>query len=727
MNPIQSGFRPQSTLIDNLPTGRTTAQARAADSVASSSSSSEIDPDSSQPHKSTPDKVLDPQIKRDRVAVQLSRGQLTRALKQSSHKPGSASPSDHVAENLIYDVANIGDGVTSQFTTAFIADARKQVPKEYRDNPLDAQGRFNLITIGLRPGGVGRAYTEGVGYSADEPANLLDYQMEFTHGKPNPIDGELLKLTLDLDDRRLSGLRPFQFKQPHVEPLNGLSYSLREDHENPYSFARFRREMPATQDASHEGRLLRRTYNSYVQHTLRRVLNGSKKVRAVDMPGEVVGVRYDEHSELFELRIAQQGARELRTVKARNVVLATGHEGDTTPEFLRAHMHSKHVYSGERITELTAQIRQHPEQFRNREGLIIGSGLTMNDVARTLQDFDCNTFNVVSRHGHTHELPQDVPSIPELEPALESIYDALHLRNLLSHLGSSVSVLNKADGVDEFVAQVKSVFTEAKNAISGWEPECESLTIRGQSFDPVRVTRALLAQYMLFRYEGLRGQALREAFGNEVATGIVRRLMREVDAPNAAWITASRTSTTDENIACNQKLRDGDQLWTDQISAIKKLDEGFRVEFASGRTRDVSYIANCTGRIPDPARGLGEDALTQDLVAGGLIQPHGLGFGVAMDASGRATPDPRHFIDGHRPNLFIASLAKAKGELIFPINRDRDPLSNVVAESVLALRPLARQIGRAIVDGITQWKHTPDHRKDFIYNETEVSVEDRDE
>lgn len=639
----------------------------------------------------------------------------------SSRRSSIASEPDTTSEP-VYDVANIGDGVASRFVTGFIADARKQVPAENRSNPLDARGRFNLLTIGSRPSGLGRAYTKDVGYAGNEPTNLLGYQMEFTRGNPVPIDAEMLKLTRDIEERRLDGRRPYQFQHPYND--FGRQYSLGEDDENPYSVARFYKAHSTSRPFSErDGMMLRRTYHEYVAYAINKALVKSHRVHAKDLSGEVIGLRYHPSTQLFELDVNSAQGRQ--TVKARNVVLATGHEGDGVPGFLVEHAKSEHVYSGERITTLTAKIREQPEAFRERDGLIIGSGLSMNDVARTLQEMDCSRFSVVSRHGYTHELPQNVPAMPELEGPLSNIYDALDLRVLFSQSGGSFTICSSANGVERFVEEVKAAFNVVKEAIAGYDSERDRLNIRGQEFDPQQVTRALLSQYALFRYESLRGHPLREALGNEKASEVVRRLLEEVDKPNAAWITSCRTSTTDDNIACNRKLRDNQQLLADEIEGVAARDQGFKVQFKSGTVRNVDYIVNCTGRPLQPDSGLGGDSLTRDLSRQGLIRPHPLGLGVDMDASGRAIPEPERFEAGHRPNLFVASLVKAKGELIFPINRERQPLSNTAAESVLALRPLAREIGRAIVSDLTAWKHLADRDKDFIYGATEVTVEER--
>jgi len=662
-------------------------------------------------------------------------------------------------------VATIGDGVSSAFTNAFLMQNTQHLPEELRDRRAGSEGPLRLAAIGPNEQyGGGRAYTEKRGFAGEEPVNLSPPQMEFTRASPFPIDAEMLKQTLDIEQRRIAGRRPFRFDGSHVEEDNGLTYTLSADLRPPHSIQEYiRRQAPSgesakdlqaaaprtfsrqmkdaarsilgrTPDAAADsapaegaGRsqgMMRRVFGNYVADTVRAVLNETPDVSLDNIAGHVTNVRYDLQRDLFHLRVQPQGAPAFM-VRARNIVLAPGHQADTLPEAFKDLKDSPDVFLGEDVYRFQEDVPQRAGDLRKKRGLIVGTGLQMNDVAIKLQDHGIESFSAVSRHGNTHELPQEVPRQPELESVAYEIYDLLNSTSLRS---GGLAWLNRPGGAEKYTEQVRRNFERARAIAENYEPESdEPLVIRGQSFDRARVHRALLSQYVAYRYESLRDASLRTEVGDEQADKIVRMGLESIDfhPDHASWLTTSRTSTTDRNILANVSMRDRGQLLSDEIQSVERHQGRYRVKFASGKQDIVDYFLMCSGRKPplgDPDQ-LAATPLIADLQDQGLIRLHPIGLGVDMAMDGRAIPDPARFPRGRRqPGVYVVAPSLAKGELLAPRSRDRAPLNNVVAESVMGMRPLAQQIADSLTLKIFGRRPTPEHQLQYIYHPSHVEV-----
>ncbi len=647
-------------------------------------------------------------------------GDLVGLKKAASAREKAAAP----AEPL--DVVAVGGGYFSHFTIGHIADTRKAAPKAQRVNQQSADGNVKMAIVGTSLDGVGRAYGPR-GYPSWDAkrhqVNLQDYLMEFNCGKRPPIDAELFKCTLDFEERRLNGQRPVRFAKPYSKPENGIRYAIDSEYRNPHSLSAYNRKQRLLHPGSHSGKNVSRdTFRRYVVDTVKRVVARSKRVNVRGIEGDVVRIDYDKDTRLFRLTLKKPGSGELQELTARRVVLGTGQERDVVPDVLKGIEDDPHFYSGDDVYgRLLSEAHEHPARMQNRRGLMVGSGLTMNDVAKSLLHLKVDNFKVVSRNGLTHELPQDMPPLEQClgddyEPMLaelDEIYETLN-----SRLVSRAFFSGNGNIVGSHVTKVKEAFLAAKSVADTYEPVTDApLVIRGQPFDRTRVCRALLAQYATFRYENLRGPQFRDAHGEAVANETVKRFFEEIDAPHSAWITTSRTSNTDANIAVNRFLRDTGRVEATMIAGVKKNGDRFDVTFADGKTETFDYIANFSGRrhVPvfDPNAD-DVDPLSAGLVGQGLIQPHPTGVGARMDETGRAVPDPERFAGQPVPNLYLGS-SLARGELMFPTNRDRDPLSNVISEAVPGLEPLTKQIADSIVLDMTGWKPHADHELDFEY------------
>ena len=85
----------------------------------------------------------------------------------------------------------------------------------------------------------------------------------------------------------------------------------------------------------------------------------------------------------------------------------------------------------------------------------------MYDCANTLLPAGVTSFTVASRNGYTHELPQAVPALPELEPVADQIH------RLLDPILIKVNGRNKAES---FVQNLKKNFEQARGLAEGHVP-----------------------------------------------------------------------------------------------------------------------------------------------------------------------------------------------------------------------------------------------------------------
>jgi uncharacterized NAD(P)/FAD-binding protein YdhS len=635
------------------------------------------------------------------------------------------------------DVLYVGDGLSARYTAAFVMDTRAQLPEDERSNPLDEEGHLRMMMIGpTATSGVGRAYTQGRGYAGGEQVNLLARQMQFTRALPTPIDAALLRHAPDLDDRVRGNLRPFDFGKDITQ--NGLTYTLKSDRRNSYSLEDFNR---STNPQAPPDTLTRETFGRYVAHCVDRALSKSDRVHLDGVDGEVFKVRYDEALALFEVS-ARRNDGEVFTVQARNVVLATGHHPEHVPRFLQKVAGAPNVHTGEAIFRFLQSVPEQAEALKGKRGLVVGTGLTMNDVAVSLHDHDVESFVAVSRSGHTHELPLAVPeeevdAIPRLDEALEALHDLLDLHDIRNEARNAPGEQESLPHV--MSSQMKLHLEAARHLVDQYmqayhdEPETDKspMVIRGQEFDRERVIRALLSQYVAFRYENLRSQPLRDMFGSNAAREIVKRTLREIDfnPEHASWLTTSRTSTTDRNILANRRLREQGRLSADEIMDVDPLPGGqLSVKFASGRTEEFDYIVNASGRLPVPGdpKQLPDTPVINSVVEAGLVRRDSAGLGLAIDRHGRALPEPGR-LQGDRPaSIYPVAPSLSKMELLFPQSLARPGLNNVVAESVMGLRPLLRQAADEIILNIygkdvdLPWR---DDELDFIYEEDAVDTD----
>lgn len=220
-------------------------------------------------------------------------------------------------------------------------------------------------------------------------------------------------------------------------------------------------------------------------------------------------------------------------------------------------------------------------------------------------------------------------------------------------------------------------------------------------------------------------------FNPAIAKDIVKHALREIDfhPDHASWLTTSRTSTTDQNIAANQRLREQGRLRAEQIEKVEALEDGrFSVKIASGKTETYDYIVNCAGRSPAPGSPevLPDIPVMKSVLDGGVARRDSLGPGLAMSRDGRALPAPGQLEGGRPANLFPIGPAVSKAELLHPQERTRGALNNTVAEAVPGLRPLAQRAADEIILNIYgRDVELPfrDHELDYVYNEDGVDEE----
>jgi hypothetical protein len=262
-----------------------------------------------------------------------------------------------------------------------------------------------------------------------------------------------------------------------------------------------------------------------------------------------------------------------------------------------------------------------------------------------------------------------------------------------------------------FVKEVKRAFehcrelSETENLEKGI-----SVNIRGTEFRASPVLRSFLAQYTVLRYEQIRAQLRNDlCITAEVKNKIANALLVEIDRSpqHEAWITASRTPTTDKNIKLAQQLRDNGQLAASNITAVEKVDGKFRVRFAPGSIgsdhhpemredengpyRDFDIVVNCSGRSEHIT---GE--LENELLSTGLLTSHWSGEGLAVDKNGKTIPAGFSAHAGKDVPLFNVSTALT-GDSHFPSDRKIDPLSTAVAQSVLGMRLRAGLAAKEVV------------------------------
>jgi uncharacterized NAD(P)/FAD-binding protein YdhS len=599
----------------------------------------------------------------------------------------------------IVDAAVVGPGVSGHLVLGHLALARKEVPKEYREDPDHSGRKMNFLMIGEEAGwGGGIAYSK-LGYSQDEELNILPHQVAFKAEAPNPIDEEFLKRTGEPETREINLKRPFQFAKSHTNEETGVSYDFSDGSEGKYK----------TEGYLTNGRFLRRNYGAYVTRSAEGALNESKRVQGQKIHGTAVDIKYDSSQKLFTIFVKSPDREQLIAVKAHNVVLTTGH-ARPQPVHVLEMIESDQVYFGNDVYSFLRKVRASPKHFKDTSGLIIGSGLTMNDCANTLLPAEVKSFKVISRNTYTHELPQAVPALPELDPVADQIHRLLD------------PAMIKTDGrnrAESFVRNLKKGFEEAKNVAESYSSKRhDPLIIRRQNFSRERVSRAVLSQYVAFLNESARGDALRDRFGDALAAEIAQLAIKEIDEQNHAWITAVRVSTTDQNIQTNAYLRDNDKFLKGEVNNVVKEGEKFRVILRNKQTMLVDYIVDATGRQQTFENSLvkNSDPLLKGLLADGLLRPDPvLRKGVQIDPTGRAIGNPTLGPSEAQPNLYPVSPYLSKSELMYPANRSRPPLSSTVAESVMGLQPLAKQAAQSIMENITGWAIVQEKDLEYLY------------
>jgi len=637
------------------------------------------------------------------------------------------------------DVALIGDGVSSRYTAAFIAELHNELPQEQQVNPNDEEGHLRMVTIGPdAKAGAGVAYTEDRGYADDELMNLLDRQVQFTRAVPAPIDAELLKRTIDIDERRLAGGRPYDYGEDYVHPDNGLPYSLASDRRNSYSLEDFNRSMNPGPDVQ-PNTVYRRNFGRYIVHCVDRAVGKNDRVHMDGIDGEVVKVRYDEAQGLFDLTVRTAEGQHL-VVQARNVVLAIGHHPDHVPTCLEKIAGTANFHSGEGLFRFLKDVPEQAQALRGKRGLIVGTGLMMNDIAVKLHRHGVDDFVAVSRSGHTHELPLEVPGeemdrIPDFQQMLDKIHSLTDLNTILDTARSVPT--GGTDERDRLVVEgMKAALENSRELIDEYmraydesdEVDKSPMMIRGQEFDRGRVIRALFSQYAAYRHESLRNQPLTDQLGPARAKGIVAQAIREIDFDprHASWLTTARTPTTDLNIMANKRLREQGRLPAAGITDVAlREDDRYAVTFANGDTDVVDYVLNAAGRHPRPGdpEQLPKIPVVDSLLEDGLSQAEPAGVGIAMDERGRAVPRPGRLAGDKPLNLFPVAPSLSKFNLLFPQTRARDALNNTVGEAVPGLRPLAKQAGEQIILSIYGQDAgilAPEDELDYIYDEDGV-------
>lgn len=627
------------------------------------------------------------------------------SLAPTSGPPKSAAPSSQFADAVI-----IGSGVSGQLVLGHLAVTRKELPKEQRGNLSTSKGQMNFITVGPRKGwGGGTAYSKA-GYSRNEPMNVLPHQVAFKAEAPNPIDGNFLKQTVDVEERRLRNERPYQFATPFYNRENETNYSYVDTLGEKYSPQRY----------LSSGQFLRKDYGQYVNDSVNKALRQSRRVHAKKVYGNAVAVKHDAASQTFTVLVDREGKAQPLAITTPNVVLATGH-GHLEPfPGLEGLDGTSGYHTGSNVYRFIDQIRSRPNNFRSQKGLIIGSGLTMNDAANALLSQGINSFKVVSSRGLTHELPHAVPPQSELVEISDRIAALLNPRTLaLGQIGN-----------DSYVRELRIHFDQARNLAEQYKPHSPTpLTIRGQEFDRQQVYRALLSQYVVFRYEGMRGNALRERFGEDRAAEIAHQAIELIDKPNSTWITTVRAPTTDQNIRTNRILRERGMVLQRRVHDVVSEDNRLRVDFGNQHSMLVDYVIDARGREATFSRPLTEhaDPLIRGLAADGLITPDPVaGRGVHIDASGRAVSNRAKHSSQKTLNLFPVSPHLSKGDLMYPANKSRPPLSSSVAESVMGLQPLAKQTSQSIIEDLTGRHILQEREVEYLYGPESVTRIDRD-
>lgn len=646
------------------------------------------------------------------------------------------------------DVVLIGEGLSSRFTAAFIVENHNQLPEEQRTNPHDGDGHLRMLTIGPNATtGAGRAYTDDRGYADDELVNLLRRQMEFTRAVPNPIDAEMLKRSRDVNDRRLANQRPFDYGEDYVDetvPDDPLTFSLAADRRNSFSLEDYdRRVNPDSQSET----VTRKTFGHYLVHCVEHALGKSDRVHMDGIDGDVVNVKYDKAEALFTITATRQADDRKFTVQARNVVLAIGHHPEKVPAFLKDVADLPNVHIGERIPRFLKSVSGNAHALRGQRGLIVDTGLTLNDVAVKLHQNEVDQFVALSRSGHTHELPLAVPGeemdkIPGFREILDTLRELTELPALL-HEARRESDAHGGAYSHHIVEKMKEALENSRGLIDEYMDayadaggaDKSPMVIRGATFERERVIRALFSQYAAYRYEKMRNQPLTDQLGPHIAKAVVTEALGEIDfsARHASWLTTSRTSTTDRNILANRRLREEGRLRRDDITErVKALPDGrLLVQFPSGKTEVFDYLVCAAGRHPSPgnAEQLPDIPVINGLVEDGWMHPEPAGLGVAIDHTGRAVPKEGLLEGAAPPNLFPVAPSLSKFKLLFPQKRGLDAHNDSVGESAMALRRLCLQAGDEItlnIYGPNAEIPAPEDQLEYVYYADGVEPQFRD-
>lgn len=660
----------------------------------------------------------------------------------------------------VKDAVIVGDGISGKFAAA---NMMHRMQKQSDRQPEFARQNFEILMIG---DGDGRAYTKDRGHSGIEKVNLMRNEMSHRPGNIVPFDENFMTHnTLELEFRANENRRPYDLRTPFEREGARTAYSLVKERDTSLTLQKFVQAFyPEKADDIETERHILNAYSNYV---VNEELARTDNLAFGKVAGSVRKIDYDPAEKIFTLEFHAAPGEPPSTIKARHVVLATGLEADVVPPCLRDLVGKPGIYIGE---EIFGRFMQQLDQacpgniddaafyqrldalkkgqalldpdnlsaphlaWYEKKGLVIGSGLTMDDAVSKLITKGLSNFDVVSRHALTHELPMQAPVLAELEDEALEITDLLDASNFLS--GTP----------EERVKKIKAALLEARDLAQTYElVEDQPLEIRGQDLSRTKVSRALLAQFAVFSYEKLRGE-LRNRIGNEhVSNPIAAQLLKEIDRdPDlASWITTSRTSTTVRNIVLHDALRQTGRLQAAEIEKVEPVGDRYQVFFArpadqvmDGKTyfemsdkdaiekseicgdrihvtfkkpesRIVDYVLNCAGRsygVQEPwSEGERNSELTNYLFNNGLFQSHPVGVGVAMDEAGRSRPD-RQKIPGSSPvELYLAAPFSAKGDQYMPANHKRHPLSNTVGESVLGLRPLIQQVSKALVYNLAKW------------------------
>ncbi|MES2742537.1 MAG: hypothetical protein V4754_16560 [Pseudomonadota bacterium] len=669
----------------------------------------------------------------------------------------------------IVDSVIVGDGIVAKYTAA---NVMHRMQKQAIKQPKFSRKNFEMLMIGV---GDGRAYTANRGHSGVEKVNLMRNEMSHRPGNIVPLDENFMtNNTLELEYRCIHNQRPYDLRKNFTREGIDVNYSLEKKRDTSFTLQEFvEKYYPEKANDIETERHILSAYSNYV---VNEELAQTKNLKFGKVEGSVSKIDYDQKEKFFTLQFHTPQGEEPHIIRARHVVLATGLEADTVPPYLKDLIGKPGIYSGEGVFNhfmkeldqaVPGQIDDEqfyqrlgalksgkplvnagglpPEQlaWQNKKGLVIGSGLTMSDAISKLITKGCSNFDVVSRHALTHELPMDAPVLKELEGvALE--------------IGDLFNVLNFQSGKPEEQAKkIKAALIQAKDLAQSHELEQDEIVqVRGQPLSRANVGKALLAQFAVFSYEKLRGELRtgNTGFSDPIAAQLLKNI--DKDKNLASWITTSRTSTTVRNIKLHEALRDTNKLRAAEIEKIEEIEGRYRVSFSrpENTTLDradyfridpdtvektemhgtkfhvtykkpesvtVDYLVNCAGRpygVQKPGSpGEQNSSLTNYLFENGLHTPHAVGDGVAMDTSGRSQPDREKF--GLEPiELYVATPFSSKGDQYMPANQKRHPLSNTVAESVLGLRPLIKQVSKALVYNLAKWSPDQFH-VEYVYGE----------